>query len=67
MGLLRLADYRNTRPSGEYWKKWPSNKLAKGTSKINGHKLREMAVANVYRDMTMLETVVTDLTEGAEI
>ena len=66
MGLLRLADYRNTRPSGEYWKKWPSNKLAKGTSKINGHKLREMAVANGYRDMTMLETVVTDLTEGAK-
>ena len=65
MNLPVLKEYRNARPSKEYWECWPKNYNEVGTTKINGEKLKAMALSLGYSDCETLDKVHKDLTEGA--
>ena len=65
MGLPKLTDYLYFRPGWEYWKYWPNNPDTVGKSRIDGHKLKEMANQAGFPDKQQLDKVVVDLTGGA--
>ena len=67
VGLPKLQTYGNYCPGEMYWKAWPTNNETVGRSRIDGHKLREMAVVAGYGDKQTLSKVFSDLTEGARI
>ena len=67
MNLPKLATYRNMNPGSKYWSSWPYNGNKVGRSRIDGHKLKSMALEAGYKDKATLDKVFIDLTEGARI
>ena len=61
-----LTDYSKPAPTW-YWKQFPSNYISPATSKIDGDKLKELALAHGYKDYEQLDKVVGWLKNGADI
>ena len=64
MGLPRLDNYKDFKPGPEFWSKWPQNNRSVGKSRIDGHKLKSMAIQTGFKDMVVLEKVFLDLTRN---
>ena len=67
MGLPKLKSYKDCKPGPEYWSRWPKNSCRVGKSRIDGHKLKNLAVETGFKDKEILEKVFVDLTMGAKI
>ena len=68
MGLPKLTSYeRGVELSEDYWSHWPYNGTLVGSSKIDGVKLKIMALEAGYKDLETLEKASTDLVDGARI
>ena len=67
VGLPRLEHYGEESPGEEYWGHWPVNGKNVGKSRIDGDRLRDMAMETGYQDTLTLSKVHADLTQGAKI
>ena len=61
-----LSDYSKPAPTW-YWNQFPSNFVYPAKSKINGDKLKELALEHGYKDYENLDKIVKWLNEGADI
>ena len=68
MGLPKLMSYGpDLLPDAEYWSYWPTNYDRVGRSRIDGHRLKELALEVGFWDHDILERAFSDLTNGAKI
>ena len=65
--IPKLKDYREADPGKDYWSGWPVNKNRIGKSRIDGNKLKVLALDAGYLDIETLGKIHRDLTEGAKI
>ena len=62
----KLKDYSKSPPDW-YWDLFAENKVKGATSKIDGDKLRRMALECGYSDMVKLDKIVGNIKDGAKI
>ena len=64
--LQRLQSYRSPAPAA-YWDSFPKNLVRPGRSRVCHVVLRNLAMKHGFRDKTLLESICSDLVEGADI
>ena len=67
MNLPILQNYSGYVSDMKYWEYWPKNIQTVGKSKIDGQRLKELALESNFKDLSTLDKVFKDLTEGARI
>ena len=61
-----LTDYSKPAPAW-YWRQFPSNYVSPAKSKIDGEKMKELALDCGFKDFEQLDKVTKWLKEGADI
>ena len=67
MNLPILQNYSGYVSDMKYWEYWPKNIQTVGKSKIDGQRLKELALESNFKDLSTFVKVFKDLTEGARI